>query len=94
MQKGDRLILYTDGLTEQKNRQEEIWSEKKLQRWLQEYSGNTSSDLEKLHADLMKEWDLYRNGQPVIDDISLVCLEVKKTSRGLLPFHILQKGSR
>ncbi|PJZ50358.1 PP2C family protein-serine/threonine phosphatase [Leptospira saintgironsiae] len=72
---GDKLVLFTDGVTETFDDNEEIFGEENLLRIL---SLNHDKDAQSL-ADLIKKTlEEFRNYKEPSDDISFVCLEVSE----------------
>lgn len=71
LQKGDRLLVYTDGITEQVNRSGEEFGEKRLKQLIQTLprDGNLWSEL------LPNEIDRFREGVPQQDDMSFLLFD-------------------
>ncbi len=69
---GDRLVLYTDGITESFNDREEQFGTDGLQKTLLEHGQASLPDLKNVILDRVAAW---RNG-PAADDASLVLLEI------------------
>jgi phosphoserine phosphatase RsbU/P len=63
------LFCYTDGLTETFNEQDEPWGPERLEEFLKKHQ---LSRLAALHEDLMQEIDVFRNGTPYNDDITMI----------------------
>lgn len=72
---GDRVHLYSDGLTEAMNRQRELFGIDRLATHLQ---CDAECDLETCHENLMRALEEFRGGPRFDDDISLVSLEVAR----------------
>jgi sigma-B regulation protein RsbU (phosphoserine phosphatase) len=70
---GDRLLLYSDGVTECTNMQDEAFGEARLLSYLRQRTGQTIDELLEglLHA--IKTW---RGSNEFGDDISLLALEI------------------
>jgi sigma-B regulation protein RsbU (phosphoserine phosphatase) len=71
MQPGDRLLLFTDGVTEAMNRSAEFYSDEKLAELLDGLRGASHKDLvttvvESVHA--------FAGGAPQSDDITVMSL--------------------
>ncbi len=72
---GDKLYLYTDGVTEAMNRDEEFYSEKRLRETLNKSGNLPPIELcEKVYADVQA----FSGEAPQFDDITMLCLEYKK----------------
>jgi phosphoserine phosphatase RsbU/P len=68
---GDHLVLYTDGVTEAMNRDDELFSEGRLETTLQEVKGQSSKEvIEKITKDVQT----FAAGAPQSDDITLLVL--------------------
>ena len=71
--KGRALFIYTDGLNEAENKQQEQFGEKRLISSLR----NTRYDTAQQVVEIMKaEIDKHRNGAEVNDDLTMMCLKV------------------
>lgn len=70
---GDKLILFTDGVTETFDEKEEIFGEENLLRLL---SINHDKGAQELADIVRKTLEEFRNYKEPSDDISFVCLEV------------------
>ncbi len=69
---GDRLLLYSDGITESQNGKDELYDEDRIQSALSLHMGNTG--LEYLN-DLMWDVSQFVDGTPFYDDISAILFE-------------------
>jgi sigma-B regulation protein RsbU (phosphoserine phosphatase) len=69
---GDKLILYTDGITEAQNKNGEFYEEKFLIECILKYSNGTAFQLQDEILDHVKA---FANGAPQYDDITLMILE-------------------
>lgn len=69
---GDRGFLYTDGITERMNPENEIFGEERLGAFLQK---NKSRDLEQLLSSLLDELEEFSQGVPPYDDVTIVAFE-------------------
>ena len=70
---GDRVILYTDGLTEAVNKAGEEFGEERLRSLL------SSSNLESVETQLDRIYDevaAFSDHQPIKDDQTLIVMEV------------------
>jgi len=73
---GDSLLLYTDGLTDTKNENNNELGMDKLLEILSKYKNNTPDDLPKL---LLKEIHHFKNTSPQYDDITFITLTRNST---------------
>lgn len=73
LQKDDILVMFTDGVTEAKNRSDEEYSDKKLENLLSE---KTFSSSEEIMDEVKKSIDEFVAGEPQSDDITLIVLRV------------------
>ncbi|GAB4323986.1 MAG: hypothetical protein Kow0074_16560 [Candidatus Zixiibacteriota bacterium] len=69
---GDRLVLFTDGVTEAANPQDEQFEEERLIESIRSYSGTAQGLIDKVLADVLA----FQKDAPVADDITLVCLQL------------------
>jgi len=68
---GDHLVLYTDGVTEAMDRDEELFSEGRLETTLQSVKGRSSKEvIERITKDVQH----FAAGAPQSDDITLLVL--------------------
>ena len=72
LQRGDRVVIYTDGLTENFNSQREMLGVDGLKEILTEAS---TLPLDKMKSQILNQVAAWRNG-PAADDVSLVLLEI------------------
>lgn len=68
---GDALLLFTDGVTEARNEQEEPFGEKRLQETLARCQARSSAEVLNKVA---KELDTFTGIQPQHDDLTMLCL--------------------
>jgi len=68
---GDRLLLYTDGITEAENAAQEQYSADRLQQFLLMTPGMSSAEI--IDALLMHVW-MFADGAPQSDDIAVLAL--------------------
>jgi sigma-B regulation protein RsbU (phosphoserine phosphatase) len=68
---GDRLFLYTDGVTEAFNSEGEVYSEERLELLLQK---QVNTPIEELVRETFREVNLYSTGEPQSDDITLLAI--------------------
>ena len=74
LSKGDRLFLYTDGVTEATNTQNELYGEDKLIEFMNK---NSSIDATKLLPKLKKDIDKFVGEAPQFDDITMLIFDYK-----------------
>ena len=72
LQRGDRVVIYTDGLTENFNSQREMLGVDGLKEILTEAS---TLPLDEMKSQILNRVATWRNG-PAADDVSLVLLEI------------------
>lgn len=73
LQKDDILAMFTDGVTEAKNRSDEEYSDKKLEDLLTQ---KTFSSSEEIMGEVKKSIDEFVGGESQSDDITLIVLHV------------------
>jgi len=69
---GDKLVLYSDGLTETENAQGEFFDTRRLQAFLLEHAALSAAEL---HSSLLASLDRFSEGGVVRDDVTLLVLE-------------------
>lgn len=74
LEHGDRVFLYTDGVTEAMSPRMEEFGEKRLEEFLVNCDGVTSQDL---LDQLLEDINTHAAGQPQYDDITMVALRVE-----------------
>lgn len=74
---GDRLVLYTDGVTEAINKSNEFYHEKQLKEVLQKYQ---SEDVPNLVKEVVRSIHDFSAGVEQADDITLLILGYQKSS--------------
>ena len=72
LQPGDKLVMYSDGLTEARNLQGEFYG---LKRLCEVVSRNAGANCQDLHAAILSAVSEFTQGAPQQDDVSLVALE-------------------
>jgi len=70
--KGDILVVYSDGLTDAQNQQEEMFGEERLLKIMQQEAPSGSHALEQKFLKTIEE---FTQGMPQIDDITFVIVE-------------------
>ena len=73
---GDRCLMYTDGLTEAPNQNEEEFGLDRLRTFLEENSRLTASDFCEALVRQVETW-CHRNGKEAHDDLTVVIIDYK-----------------
>ena len=73
---GDRLLLYTDGISEAMNAAREEFGKTRLKQFLAASSASTSQFADALLLEL-RGWSGADSGRPQDDDITLLVLDVQ-----------------
>ena len=69
---GDRIVMYTDGITEAMDTKEEEFGEERLQNTIQKWPDLSAQDLmDKIGSEVKH----YSEGAPQADDITMVVLK-------------------
>lgn len=71
LKKGDRLFLYTDGVTEAENNVHELFGEERLQTCLQAARDKTPDEI---LSDVKTAIDAHADGADQFDDITMLCI--------------------
>jgi two-component system sensor histidine kinase ChiS len=71
---GDKLVMYTDGLTECVNEKGEMFGKPRLEKCICDSAG---LDVDETSASILKEIRLFTGGSPQIDDITLVIIGIQ-----------------
>ena len=72
LDKGDILVVYSDGLTDAQNPQEEMFGEERLLRIIRQEAPSGSQALEQKFLKAIEE---FTQGMPQTDDITFVVVE-------------------
>ncbi|MBF0239277.1 MAG: fused response regulator/phosphatase [SAR324 cluster bacterium] len=72
LRKGDKIVLYTDGLIEQENSQKKLYGDLRLQSLLKRCCND---DIEVLLDKLMTDLDHFSEGAPRGDDLTITIIE-------------------
>jgi phosphoserine phosphatase RsbU/P len=72
LEKGDKILLYTDGLTEAKDENNELFGSQRLTKILLD---NHSLSSENLFQKILDEVKEYNNNQKIDDDLTMLLLE-------------------
>jgi serine phosphatase RsbU (regulator of sigma subunit) len=70
---GDRIVLYTDGVTESKNREGESFSEERLMDLVRETSSCGVTDARER---IIQYWQEFTSGAEQRDDVTLIIIEI------------------
>jgi sigma-B regulation protein RsbU (phosphoserine phosphatase) len=70
---GDRLVLYSDGITEAKNAQKKMYSLDRFSEVLRVHKDESSENLRKILLESLKS---YLDGVPLNDDLTLLIAEI------------------
>ena len=74
LQPGDQIFLYTDGVTEATNAQQELFGDDRLQELL---DANRTVGVEELCRRVKAGVDAFADGEPQFDDITMLALKYK-----------------
>ena len=74
VEKGDRIFLYTDGVTESHNTKNELYGEDRL---LEIFSQNIDKSEDEILDIILKDLSEFSNGAPQFDDITMMILTIK-----------------
>lgn len=75
LEKGDGVFLYTDGVTEDTDINNELYGEKRLQQFMNEHINELPKDkIDALFAELRR----FEKKAEQFDDITMLCFEYKK----------------
>jgi sigma-B regulation protein RsbU (phosphoserine phosphatase) len=69
---GDKVVIYTDGVTEAQNTREEFFGKQRLREIVAAHAGETCATL---HDAIQQSVAAFTEGAPQSDDITLVVLE-------------------
>ncbi len=75
LNKGDKIFLYTDGVTEATDKNEALYGEDRLQSYINK---NKNLKAEELLSGLKKDIDLFVGEAPQFDDITMLVFDYKK----------------
>lgn len=76
---GDTLVLYSDGLTEAMNQNQELYGEEGLREAVVRNAGLSAAELNGV---LLSEVDAFRNGAEPNDDLTMLTVRVDGTTAG------------
>ena len=75
LNKGDRIFLYTDGVTEATDKNEALYGEERLQSYI---GKNKKLNAEELLSGLKRDIDRFVGDAPQFDDITMLVFDYKK----------------
>ena len=75
LEKGERVILYTDGVTEAHNKKDELFGEARLLEFARNKMKDNAKDI--IH-DLREELNVFSEGLEQFDDITMLVIEYQK----------------
>ena len=75
LEPGDRLFLYTDGVPEATNAENELFGMERLEKTL---NNNQKKSPEELLPAIKADIDSFVGGAPQFDDITMLCMEFRK----------------
>jgi sigma-B regulation protein RsbU (phosphoserine phosphatase) len=81
---GDRFILYTDGLLEASNANDEQFGDQRARNMLVNSSGLGTEECATWLMDELARWAGYANGRPQEDDLTVIVVDVRDEAAGLL----------
>lgn len=79
MEPGDRLFLYTDGVTEATNADNQLYGEERLKQFM---DGHIEDGVAEVLPGLKKDIDNFVGEAPQFDDITMLVLDLKKNKAG------------
>lgn len=79
MEPGDRLFLYTDGVTEATNADNQLYGEERLKQFM---DGHIADGVAEVLPGLKKDIDNFVGEAPQFDDITMLVLDLKKNKAG------------
>lgn len=74
LEKGESILVYTDGVTEAMNKREELFSEERLEK---EIAAAKDKSIENLLSDIMQKVKAFSEGAPQTDDITVMALKFR-----------------
>ena len=75
LEPGDRLLLYTDGVTEAHDREDALYGTERLEKILE---STKDAPGEKALESILADIGVFADGVPQFDDITMVVLTVKE----------------
>lgn len=74
LESGDKLFLYTDGINESQNKNEEFYGNERLKNSLKECQELSAEDTLN---NVLNDLKLFLDGLSILDDLTLMCIEKK-----------------
>jgi sigma-B regulation protein RsbU (phosphoserine phosphatase) len=74
LQRGDFLVIYTDGVTEAANARDELFEESRLQQIIEGFAGQSVDELAAAILDSLKS---FTEGSAQSDDITVLVVQYK-----------------
>ncbi|MCK5269018.1 MAG: SpoIIE family protein phosphatase, partial [Spirochaetes bacterium] len=87
LEPGDRIILFTDGITEAHNPDNELYGEERLIKRIKEWS---DLPVKELNEKIIKDVDTFANGAERKDDYSLIIFEISE--KNIEAEKVMKKG--
>lgn len=72
--KGDRIFLYTDGITEANNCKEELYSEGRLEQYLNQHARTEACSPKEVCENVKADVDTFAAGEEQFDDMTMLAL--------------------
>ncbi|MCR5794938.1 MAG: SpoIIE family protein phosphatase [Solobacterium sp.] len=79
LEPGDEIFLYTDGVVEATNAQQELYGDDRLRTCLNRHAGESAK---KLCESVRKDVDEFYDGAPLFDDITELSMKFRKYASG------------
>ncbi|HON79263.1 MAG TPA: SpoIIE family protein phosphatase [Spirochaetota bacterium] len=73
---GDRVVLFTDGVIECKNRDDELFGEERLHRIIQDTASDPAEDFLDTVFAALEAWGDYNEKGSFEDDICILCIDI------------------
>jgi sigma-B regulation protein RsbU (phosphoserine phosphatase) len=77
---GDKVLMFTDGITEMRNQEGELYGEEALEALFLELVHRTRDSQISILDELISYLSDYTQGRPLEDDLSMVLIEAKTTT--------------
>lgn len=77
LQQGDRILMYTDGLTETQNESGEFYGDRRLEEFLAEQGEHRRGQDEQLVQALIQDLHRFSGGRTPYDDIAVICIDYR-----------------
>ena len=75
LEPGDRLLLYTDGITEAHNTKNELYGEERL---IETMESSKELSTEDTLENILKDVNDFATGMPQFDDMTMIVLSIKE----------------